>query len=172
MQTIELNGIKYTKRKEKWVNQYCIVAPTALQKELNSLYLKSLAAGDMSPWQIMDEADFLKKSSSYGEAVRLYECALLKADDKTTAYILPRITSCYRKMGMPHKAIELFSTARKKFGNEIITPVLLTSAAAAYCDMEEYDKALWCCNKAYAMTDGKPCVELALVYDRIKSLTE
>ena len=47
---------------------------------------------------------------------------------------------------MPRKVIDLFSETKRKYGTDFITPVLLTSVAAAYCDLKEYENALRCCN--------------------------
>ena len=50
----------------------------------------------------------------------------------------------------------------------MITPALLTSAAAAYCDLGDYDRAKKCCDRAFAQLNGKRNGELSAVYGRIK----
>ncbi len=63
--------------------------------------------------------------------------------------------------------------AKKKFGNAIISPALLTSVAAAFCDIDEYEKkAKKHCDRAFAMTNGKGAGELSSVYQRFKSKTK
>ena len=98
---------------------------------------------------LVAEGDKFKESTSYLSAIKFYEKALEDCDEATYKYVLPRITSCYRKCHMPRKVIELFSDTKRVFGTEFITPVLLTSVAAAYCDLKEYDNALKCCRWAY-----------------------
>ena len=100
-----------------------------------------------------------------------FDDAIEKADSTAMAYILPRITSCYRKSGRPQKAIDILTYASKTFGRSMITPVLLTSAAAAYCDIEDYERAKRCCDRAYAESNGMHSDELSLVYKRIKRAT-
>ena len=84
------------------------------------------------------------------------------------AYILPRLTSCYRMQGSPQKAIDILSFASRKHGKQMITAALLISAAAAYCDLEEYVLAKKACDRANAMSSGKSDGELKAVYGRIK----
>ena len=68
---------------------------------------------------------------------------------------------------MPRKVIDLFSETKRKYGTDFITPVLLTSVAAAYCDLKEYENALRCCKWAYKKFGGfNP--NLSNVYTRIK----
>ena len=54
------------------------------------------------------------------------------------------------------------------YGEEMITEVFLTSIAAAYCDLGEFDKAKLCCNKAFKLSGCVCSDELQAVYDRIK----
>ena len=69
---------------------------------------------------------------------------------------------------MPRSAIELFSFAKNKYGDQFITPVLLTSVAAAYCDLGEYENALRCCKWAYKRFDAQFDASLRNVFARIK----
>ena len=69
---------------------------------------------------------------------------------------------------MPKKVIELFSSLKNRYGVDFITPVLLTSVAAAYCDLGEYDNALRCCKWAYRKFDGEFNSNLSGVWARIK----
>lgn len=81
-------------------------------------------------------------------------------------YVLPIYTSVLREMGQPKKAIEAYDKYYKLMGKDNV--VLITSVAAAYCDIDDYDMALKLCNKASALQDGKPISgELSSVYQRI-----
>jgi tetratricopeptide (TPR) repeat protein len=130
--------------------------------------LEQLDYSQYSTSELVAEGDKLKESSSYASAISFYEKALEDCDEVTHKYILPRITSCYRKNNMPRKVIDLFTETKSKYGTSFITPVLLTSVAAAYCDLKEYENAMRCCKWAYK-TYGEFNHELSAVYGRIKT---
>ena len=126
---------------------------------------------DFSSFGVEDlvaEGDKLKESFTYDCAIAFYEKAINLCDEETLKYILPRITSCYRAERRPKKAIELFAYAKEKYGEEFITPVLLTSVAAAYCDVKEYENALRCCRWAYKRFGAEFDPNLSNVFARIK----
>ena len=143
-------GKTYTRNNSKWVDKDCMVVHETLQREL------------------IDEGDKFKASYTYEPAIAFYEKAIELCDEETLKYILPRITSCYRQEKRPKKAIELFSYAKRKFGEDFITPVLLTSVAAAYCDLQEYENAFRCCRWAYKRFEGNSDPNLSNVFARIK----
>ncbi len=81
--------------------------------------------------------------------------------------VLPILSSCYRNMKLPNSAIDLY----KKYNNRAYSSgAYLTSIAAAYCDVENFEEALKCANRAYAI--GEHSIELSLVYKRIKAMTK
>lgn len=162
-------GVKYTYRAGKWVDDRYMVACESIQQLLNKMYYSSVDTTTMSIETLVAEADKLKDGTSYALAITMYEQASKTADRNTLAYILPRLTSCYRKTNRPDKAIVLLTFANHKYGPSMVTPTLLTSAAAAYCDMDEYDKALTCCKRAQAKMHGAVTSELKMVYNRIWS---
>ena len=157
----------YTKRNGKWVDTRNFLVNDALQIELNHIYACSIDISSLSPKECISQGDEFKHNGSFNAALRFYEAAIKVADFQSMEYILPRMTSCYRKVGSPEKAIEVLSYAKSKYDKEIISPALLTSAAAAYCDMHDYENALKCCHRAYALSNGFPSADLLLVYKRI-----
>ena len=167
MDKLEYKGEVYTRRNAKWVDSRNLVVYENLQKVLNLLFLENLDYSGYTVDELVAEGDKLKESTSYMSAVKFYEKALEDCDEVTYQYILPRITSCYRKMNMPRKVIDLFAETKRKFGTDFITPVLLTSVAAAYCDLHEYENALRCCKWAYK-TFGEFSPNLSNVWARIK----
>lgn len=168
MDIIELEGKTYTRRNEKWVDSRGYVVCESLQKDLNREYARTVDPNDLSLKDCVAEGDKFKNSSSIGLALRFYENAIDRADAVTMAYILPRITSCYRKNGQPQKAIDVLAYANNMFGKQMVTATLLTSVAAAYCDLGDYARAKKCCDRAFAASNGKASDELSLVYERIK----
>ena len=172
MDILVFEGQTYTRRNEKWVDSRHMVVHEGLQKDLNREYAKQLDPSDLSLEECIEHGDRFKKSSSIGLALKFYEAAVEKADRNTMAYILPRMTSCYRQNGMPQKAIDILTYASDTFGRDMVTPVLLTSVAGAYCDLGDYARAQKCCDRAYAQSDGESSCELSLVYKRIEKATK
>ncbi|WP_092637681.1 tetratricopeptide repeat protein [Acetanaerobacterium elongatum] len=172
MEVIKYEGRTYTKVNGKWFDSMNMIAPLSVQSRLNFTFSKGLDYDTMDVSELIKVADDYKASQSFGLALKAYESAIKKSDNNQVAHILPRITSCYRSVGQPEKAIQVNSWAKKLFGASIISPALLTSIAAAYCDMGEYDNAKRCCDRAYAMAGGKGFIELSLVYKRIESQTK
>lgn len=167
MEKIEYNGEVYMRTQSKWVDSRHLVVHESLQKTLNEMYLKTLDYSSYTVEELVKEGDKFKDSSSYQDAIAFYEKALADCDEVTYKYILPRITSCYRKCNMSRKVISLFSETKSQFGTDFITPVLLTSVAAAYCDLREYENALKCCKWAYKNFGGFD-PNLSNVWARIK----
>jgi tetratricopeptide (TPR) repeat protein len=168
MAEIVYNGKTYTRNNSKWIDRDHMVVHKALQQELNKLYLKTLDLTSYSLKDLISEGDKFKDSYTYDYAIAFYEKTVELCDEETLKYILPRITSCYRHEKRPKKAIELFSYAKGKYGEYFITPVLLTSVAAAYCDLKEYENALRCCRWAFKRYGGDIDPNLSSVFDRIK----
>lgn len=168
MEKLEYNGKIYKRQGQKWSDMDGCIVHEILQRELNAKYIETIDLNSLTIQEVIEQGDKFKNSSSLGYALRFYEYAANQADENELAYILPRMTSCYRKQGHPQKAIDILSFAKNKYGAKMISPVLLTSAAAAYCDLEEYGNAKKCCDRAYASMGGKSSGELAAVYARIK----
>lgn len=172
MDVLIFEGNTYTRHSEKWLDSRNMVVHEGLQKDLNHEFAKQLDPTKLSLPDCVEHGDRFKSSSSTGLALKFYEEAVKKADRNTMAYILPRMTSCYRQNGMPQKAIDILTYASNTFGKDMVTPVLLTSVAGAYCDIGDYVRAKKCCDRAYAQLNGKRSEELSLVYKRIQKATE
>lgn len=87
--------------------------------------------------------------------------------------VFPIITSCYRNLNQPQKAIDFWMENKEIYRYSLSVP-LLTSLAAAYCDVKDYKNATYCADKAYALQRGGTGEknELSLVYKRIQKETE
>lgn len=165
---LTLEGKKYIRRGEQWTDSSYIIVPETLQRKLNKAYSESINVAHVSYEDLIKEADRFKESSSYKLAIDYYEEALKKATSSDVRYILPRITSCYRHTGQPQKAIEVCSEAKREYGSGFLSAPLLTSMAAAYCDMHKYVEAKKCCDRAYAISGGNASGELRSVYGRLR----
>ena len=171
MDKIEYEGKTYERRKDKWTDGDGMVVHEGLQKILNRALADTQDRDGMPVDECVKQGDAFKSSSSYALALQYYEAAVGRCDYEMMSVILPRMTSCYRKTGQPQKAIDILTYASKAFGQGMLNPALLTSAAAASCDMKDYERAKKCCDRAYAMTKGRASGELASVYGRIKKET-
>lgn len=173
MEEIVYEGKRYVRYSEdgKWTDSSYMVVPQTLQITLNQMYMQSKDFSDYEAEDLVKEGDRFKNSETYASAVLMYEKAIEICDENTVKYILPRITSCYRALHMPQKAITLFAETKKKYGESFLSAVLLTSVAAAYCDLKEYENALRCCRWAYKNCDGDASGELQSVFGRIRKET-
>ncbi len=168
---LEYNGNTYRRFTDAWVDDRNIEVHATLQNCLNRLYAESLDLSAFGVRELIGEGDKFKASGSFLLAVKYYETAAEQCEEAELRYILPRLSSCHRRCNQPQKAIELFSYAKQKFGPEMITPVLLTTAAAAYCDLLDYDRALQCCRRAWAELGGEWNPNLQSVFERIRKAT-
>lgn len=174
--TLEYQGRIYTRRNSKWVDADSLVVPVYLQHILNTLAFSEEDLSELSYEDAKKEGDKYKASESYSLAIRFYEDALKKAGDapKVSA-ILPRITSCYRKEGKPRKVIELMAEAKASFGVGILNKALLTSVAAAYCDVGEPENAIKCCRWAYRVLkeeNDEYSIQLSSVFARANKMID
>ena len=170
------NGKTYYRNNSKWVDADYFVVPVYLQNILNTMAYQDMDLSAMSYEEAKEEGDKCKKSETYPLAIKYYECAIEKADSfKRVSVVLPRITSCYRKNKQPEKVVELLSKMKKLYGEEIINEVLLTSVAAAYCDLGEPENALKCCKWAYRvlkMNTTESSLELRNVFIRAHKMID
>ena len=117
----------------------------------------------------------LKTALKYDFCLSVIDYGLAKFSNSKDFYtsVFPIITSCYRAKGQPQKAIDFWMENKKIFVSCLSVP-LLTSLAAAYCDVGNYDLAKMCANRAYAMQGGSLHyqTELSMVYGRIKKETQ
>ena len=170
----EYNGKAYIRRNALWVDEHNMVVPTYLQSILNKLEASEENPDEMSYEEATRQGDKYKQSESYSLAIRYYEAALDATENRSqVAALLPRITSCYRKLHRPEKVIALLAEMKRTYGEGIINEALLTSAAAAYCDMDKPEEAIRCCKWAYKVLKNKKgefSGELSLVFERAQKM--
>lgn len=172
MDQIQFEGQTYYRSGKMWADSRNIVVCDELQNELNAAFIQTLDLQKFTTWDLIRLADQCKVSASVFTAIQLYERILSSNDPTDFKVVLPRLTSCYRIQGQPKKAIELAISASKRFGSNILEPITLTSVAAAYCDLEDWNRAKKCADRAYAKCSGKAAPELRSVYERIRLNTE
>ncbi len=172
MDKLVYEGVTYTRNGNFWAEQGGLVVCDIMQDKLNQAFFETIDLSKMRAFDVLKLGDQYKRGRMLGLAIQCYAHALSRATKEEVSYILPRLTSCYRIQGRPQLVIDALADAKRRFGVEVITSVLLTSAAAAYCDMDEYQNARTCCNRAYAKCNGNPSPELKSVYARIRAYEE
>lgn len=137
MEILTYEGETYRRSNGHWINSQYIMVHEGLQRELDKAFAKSLDVTKLSTKECINEGDKFKQNGSAFLALKFYEQAALSVNSSAMTYLLPRMTSCYRQIGQAQQAIVILSMAAKKFGKEMVTPPLLTSVAAAYCDLKD-----------------------------------
>lgn len=173
-QEIKYEGKTYYKRNGRWYDKQTNCETTYnIQSKLNRIYNEKINYSNLDYHEIIKIADGYNISKSYLMAIKAYEIAIKKTVEvKEIRYILPRITSCYRKNNQSNQAIKLYTNISKEYGSNILDGALLTSIAAAYIDIQEYEKAKKCANKAFEMLNKNCSYELNMVYKRLKKYME
>lgn len=170
--SIEYQGRKYTLNGDYWIDESYMIAPSSIQMELNQICFSEEILNETDIDILVETGDRYKKSSSISLAIKCYRRAIeiAEANENISKLqsILARLTSCLRDQGKPEEVVSLFASIKKRFNSKIFNSALLTSAAAAYCDLQEYENAKKCCDRAYALSGGKVSGELRSVYGRIK----
>jgi tetratricopeptide (TPR) repeat protein len=126
---------------------------------------------NMEEEQLVEHIKKLKNAEYFTECLNVIEYGLKRFNTSAHYYrtVFPMITSCYRSLNQPQKAIDFWMQHKQLFAS-CLSPALLTSLAAAYCDVGNFEMAKKCANKAYAIQGGSKnyATELSLVYKRIK----
>ncbi len=165
---VEHNGQTYTRIKGKWYDKNHMAVPH-LQKKLDELYESQRNLDDFTLEELVAEGDRFKAAESWHIAIRYYDRALeVTQNVQTFRLVLPRITSCYRAQGRAKDAIALYDSLTGMYRNRLASPALLTSIAAAYCDIRDFRKAEEYAKWAYAASHGKSSPELNGVFGRIR----
>lgn len=170
IEKIVYNGKSYSRIKGKWVDKNYISVPH-MQRALDAEYYKSLDLDNMTMEEVMAIADEFKDNESADSASSLYNSILSSSTGPHLVGLLSKLSSCYRKIGKPQSAIELYEEVKKNYGENPISSAFLTSVGAAYCDLEKYEEAKRFADKAYAKSGGKGSPELSGLYGRIRKET-
>lgn len=172
MKEYTLDGEKYRFSGKRWVDSNGVAAPSGLYGRLNSLLLQGEDLSSKDDIELLNYASNVKEGENYSLAIRAMEILIDRADADIVKSVLPRLTSCYRKMGRIEEAIEIAESYLTNPALKMASNALFTSLGAAYCDIEEYSKARECANRAYAMSAAHPSPELKSLYGRINQLDE
>ena len=172
VEKIVLDGETFYFEKGKLYDSSFIETPSATSEQILARYFETI------DYKALEESDFLeyvknlKRADINHTCLEAIEYGQKKFSDSVGFYttVFPIITSCYRNIGMPEKAIRFWMENKEIFKSCLSVP-LLTSLAAAYCDVGNYELALKCAKRAYALQGGSKnyATELSNVYHRINS---
>ncbi len=152
-------------------DQSFLEVPKSVSRRVLADYYKDIDYTKFEEEKLLEYLKEIKISGFYDLCLNVINYGLKKFTASFDYYktVFPIITSCYRSLGKPQKAIDFWMENKPIFVSCLSVP-LLTSLAAAYCDVGNYELAKKCANKAYAIQGGSKNyqTELSLVYQRIK----
>lgn len=148
MDELKFKGKTYRRYSNRWVDSNGMVVNEFLQQDLNKEFAKSIDIATLTHMELIEAGQKYKLSGSYSLAVECFTEALKTASEGEVPFLLARLFSCYRKMNAPNKVVEYIETELidQEFSDKYA--VALTSVAAAYCDLREYQKAEKYCKLA------------------------
>ncbi len=174
MEKIVFEGQTYYVDKGDVYDQTFMQVPDVLGEKVLKSYFATIDYTLLEERDLLKHVVYLKKAKLYITCIEAIDYGLntFTASREFYTSVFPSLCSCYRAMGKPEKAISFWMENRAIFSCCLSSP-LLTSLAAAWCDLGQYDKALKCANRAYAMQGGTKnyITELSKVYARIKKET-
>ena len=166
---IEYEGEVYYLMANKFVDSTYIAVEKNKGIALAKIYFDSVDMSKFNRDEFLDNVRLAKELESYSYAKKACEYGINKFynDVPLIRSCLPIYTSVCRSLNQPQQAIDF---AREYIhNNRYVSEGLLTSVAAAYCDMEDYTKAKKYADWAYAIQHGSVGFnELSLVYKRIE----
>jgi tetratricopeptide (TPR) repeat protein len=159
----------------KLYDENFIETPNITSRQVLTHYYNSIDYKSFNEENLINFLKQLKTSEFYEACLKIIDYGLNKFAHSLNLRrrIIAMKLSCHRALNQPQKAIEYWNDNQDIFSSCISVP-LLTSLAAAYCDVKNYELARKYANKAYALQGGSLnyTSELSLVYQRIKKETQ
>ena len=168
MQRFEYNGEKYLFNGKRWLTSSYTAVPTSLVNALNKLLLSEEDFDSQDVATLIEKGAKYKDGENFQLAIKCFEKALEKADVDELKNLLPRLMSCYRKVGRTTDTINTGTHYLDVYGGGIVNPAFFTSLGAAYADIEDYETARMYANKARGLSGAEASGELISLYARLK----
>lgn len=130
----------------------------------------------MKPDEFIQTINSMKSSGFYELCIETIFKGFCFFNDNVQFFriVFPIITSCYRAMNMPQKAIDFWTERHNEYAY-CGTPALYTSLGAAYCDLKDIPRARKCADIANAMAKSMHVTdqdELKYLYARLKKMSK
>lgn len=164
---VEYEGKRYVYNGKSWRGESDFMnPPSGIIPHLNALIADQLAEDDdaiTNPHDMIERASELRDMPGHLErSLRLAQRAHdMNPEDPGVACVL---SSILRRKNRWDEAISVTDRVA-----HISHAPMLTSRAAAYCDLKQWPEALQCIRKALAISKGKDNGEALSVWQRIKS---
>lgn len=160
-QTVLLDGATYIWTGSSWLDSNFIKPPATVIQRLNGLLEPQLAADDLDTtdiYELTHRARLAREAKQYARAESIARRVLqLHPENHAAATVL---CASLRARGLASQALQ--DTDRFKFSENV---PLLTSRAAALCDLHQWEEAKRVIGRALALGGGE---EAFLVVKRIK----
>lgn len=114
------------------------------------------------------EGDSCMKRQQIKKAIDCYTKALETANQMQKKYLIPRIMACYRRQNLSWKAKVFLQRMIYAYGNNITDHVIYTVLASVHGDLNEWEQAQICADKACKLNEGEIDRYLDAVYARIE----
>ena len=174
MEKITYNNETFYYNKGKVFDESFLVVPSEKASEVLASYYASIDYSNFDEQEMIDFVAEIKNSEQYHTCLNIAFAGFekYKGSDYYACKVFPIISSCYRSIGQPQKAIDFWMQNKSIYANALTVP-LLTSLGAAYLDVRDYKLAKMCADKAYAMQGGGKGfkTELSLLYARLAKET-
>ena len=159
---VELDGKKYIWNGKQWLDEHFLIPPETVIQKLNIKSSSYFAEEDELIKDVYALISRAKKARSNKQHIRAEKLAqkILEIDPNNHSG-LAILCASLRERGMPERALS--ETERYAFTEN---PALLTSRAAAYCDLGRWEEAKITIGRALAI---KASSEAFSVVRRIKS---
>ncbi len=175
MQYYEIDGEKYYLIKGKIYDSSFLEPDKMTLEKVAPIVLREAYGADNMEWE--DTLQYIKTAKAceqYAAGIKACITGLQKfgQNEYFVDMTLPILTSMYRLIGKPQLAIDAAEEYVRKL-DVSYSVALLTSVAAAYCDLGDYASAKKFADLAYATQGGGKGekTELSLVYARIRKLS-
>ncbi len=175
MEKIEYNGDTFYYAKGKLYDSSFIEVPSNVSYPILTKRFENIDCTNYGEDEFLELLREVKNAGAYQKCIDLILDVGFVRFQKSKSFLsvmFPMVTSCYRSMHKPEKAIEFWQENKDKYAMASVS--FLTSLAAAYCDIEDYDQAKHFADQAYSLQGGYQgyMTELSLVYERIRKETE
>jgi tetratricopeptide (TPR) repeat protein len=167
---VEWEGQKYVLSESGFYNARTFLRPPeAVQQHLKSAYaqqLKQASENERNLTSLLNYSGIAKKLGYLNLALKFVERVLVS--EPRNGFAVARASSILRAKGQPQKALAVTNRIPENQQGH----VLLTTRAAALCDLGHYHEAMTVIRRALALLRGRPKIEATealSVYGRIRS---